>query len=205
MDEAARERGVTVYMPDRRSPLHPDAIGEGAASLRRRPAGAASGRSTSTRRAASGRSVERAVVWSRRALAYSEAQEAIDEGRDETLAALREVGMLRLAREVERGGVSLTVPVQEVVREGGGYALRYETPLPVEGWNAQILAGRAPRASWPRGGSGCSAPSRRPSPGPSRASATAPGPWACCWPEGARTARSCAASTRSGRGRGLRR
>ena len=33
LDAAARERGVTVYMPDRRSPLHPDALGEGAASL----------------------------------------------------------------------------------------------------------------------------------------------------------------------------
>jgi exoribonuclease R len=140
VDEAARERGVTVYMPDRRSPLHPDAIGEGAASLlpdADRPALLwtidldAEGRERSV-------ALERAVVRSRRALAYSEAQEAIEEGRDEALAALREVGMLRLAREVERGGVSLTVPVQEVVREGGGYALRYETPLPVEGWNAQI-------------------------------------------------------------------
>ncbi len=34
--------------------------------------------------------------------------------------------------------MSLTVPVQEVAREGDGYALRYESPLPIEDWNAQI-------------------------------------------------------------------
>ena len=45
---------------------------------------------------------------------------------DPTLRLLREVGLLRLAREAARGGVSLTVPVQEVVREGDGYDLRYE-------------------------------------------------------------------------------
>ena len=75
---------------------------------------------------------------SRRALSYEEAQSAIDGGGDAGLAALRDVGRLRLAREAERGGVSLTTPVQEVVRDGDGYALRYEAPLPVEDWNAQI-------------------------------------------------------------------
>ena len=33
VDREARLRGVTVYMPDRRSPLHPAAIGEGTGSL----------------------------------------------------------------------------------------------------------------------------------------------------------------------------
>ena len=39
--------------------------------------------------------------------------------------------------------MSLTVPAQEAVRDGDRYALRYEVPLPVEDWNAQIslLAG----------------------------------------------------------------
>ena len=58
VDAAARERGVTVYMPDRRSPLHPDALGEGAASLLpgRRPAGAALDDRPRRAGAASGRS-----------------------------------------------------------------------------------------------------------------------------------------------------
>ena len=140
VDAAARGRGVTVYMPDRRSPLHPDPIGEGAASLLpgvERPALLwtidldREGREGSV-------AVERAIVRSRRALSYEEAQSAIDGGGDAGLAALRDVGRLRLAREAERGGVSLTTPVQEVVRDGDGYALRFEAPLPVEDWNAQI-------------------------------------------------------------------
>ena len=140
VDAAARARGVTVYMPDRRSPLHPDSIGEGAASLLpgvERPALLwtidldREGREGSV-------AVERAIVRSRRALSYEEAQSAIDGGGDAGLAALRDVGRLRLAREAERGGVSLTTPVQEVVRDGDGYALRFEAPLPVEDWNAQI-------------------------------------------------------------------
>jgi len=145
LDAAARERGVTVYMPDRRSPLHPDAVGEGAASLLPgvdRPALLwtidldAEGREGAV-------AVERATVRSRRALSYAEAQGAIDAGRDDALAALRDAGALRLAREAERGGVSLELPAQEVVADGAGYALRFEAPLPVEGWNAQmsLLAG----------------------------------------------------------------
>jgi exoribonuclease R len=158
VDASARARGVTIYMPDRRSPLHPDPIGEGAGSLlpgMDRPAllwtieldregreGAAS--------------VERAIVRSRRAISYERAQRAIDAGEDEALVALREVGRLRLEREAERGGVSLTVPVQEIVREGAAYALRFEAPLPVEDWNAQIslLAGMCAARIMIRGGVG---------------------------------------------------
>jgi len=140
VDAAARARGVTVYMPDRRSPLHPDTIGEGAGSLLPgvdRPALLwtieldGEGREGAV-------SVERATVRSRRALSYERAQRAIDAGEDDGLAGLRDVGRLRLEREAERGGVSLTVPVQEVVREGDAYALRFEAPLPVEDWNAQV-------------------------------------------------------------------
>jgi exoribonuclease R len=145
LDAAARERGVTVYLPDRRSPLHPEAVGEGAASLLPgvdRPALLwtidLDGEGREGRVA-----LERTAVRSRRALSYTEAQEAIDAGRDEALAALRAVGELRLAREAERGGVSLELPVQEVVPDERGYALRFEAPLPVERWNAQVslLAG----------------------------------------------------------------
>lgn len=141
VDTEARERGVTIYLPDARSPLHPPALGEGAGSLlpgRDRPAllWTIDLDARAEPRAAS---LERATVRSRRALSYAEAQRAIEAGAaDGTLAALRDVGRARLAREAERGGVSLTVPVQEVVREGDRYGLRYESSLPVEDWNAQI-------------------------------------------------------------------
>lgn len=141
VDEAARERGVTVYMPDTRVPLHPPGLGEGHASLlpdADRPAVLwtidldADGEPVAT-------TAERATVRSRRALSYAKAQEAIDAGTaDETLRLLREVGRRRIALEIARGGVSLTVPVQDVRGDAGGYTLEYETPLPVEGWNAQI-------------------------------------------------------------------
>ena len=141
VDAEARARGVTIYMPDRRSPLHPDVLGEGAASLlpgADRPALLwtidldAHGDPLAAH-------VERATVRSRAALSYAQAQAAIDAGAgDATLRLLPEVGRRRLAREVARGGVSLTVPVQEVVRTSDGYDLRYERPLAVEDWNAQI-------------------------------------------------------------------
>jgi exoribonuclease R len=158
LDAAARERGVTVYMPDRRSPLHPDALGEVAASLlpgADRPALLwtvdldADGRERSV-------ALERALVRSRRALSYAEAQSAIEAGADEGLAALRDLGRLRIAREAERGGVSLPMPSQEVVADGDGYALRYEAPLPVEEWNAQVslLAGMCAARLMAEGGVG---------------------------------------------------
>ena len=141
IDGAARERGVTIYMPDRRIPLHPLALSEGNASLLPavdRPALLwtidldAAG-------APVGAALERALVRSARALSYGEAQRAIDAGTaGDTLRMLRKVGRLRIAIEAARGGVSLTTPVQEVVSDAGGYALRYEKSLEVEAWNAQI-------------------------------------------------------------------
>jgi len=81
--------------------------------------------------------VERAMVRSREQLSYEDAQRRIDAG-DDALAPLAEVGRRRLEVEGERGGVSLPVPEQEVVREDGGYRLAYRAPLPVEQWNAQL-------------------------------------------------------------------
>lgn len=141
IDAEARARGVTIYMPDGRVPLHPPALGEGSGSLlpgEDRPALLwtidldAEGEVVAV-------DVERATVRSRRALSYAAAQAEIDAGSgEETLRLLREVGLRRIAIEGRRGGVSLTTPVQEVVAEGRGYALRYETTLPVEDWNAQV-------------------------------------------------------------------
>src|SRR5690606_37169747 len=57
---------------------------------------------------------------------------------DDVPGLLRRVGELRLARERERGGVSLEIPEQEVVERDGGFALSFRATLPVEEWNAQI-------------------------------------------------------------------
>ena len=83
--------------------------------------------------------VERARVRSRAKLDYAALQEQVDAGTaDEMFTLLREVGELRLAREAARGGVSLPLPEQEIIDEGGRWRLEFRTMLPVETWNAQI-------------------------------------------------------------------
>jgi exoribonuclease R len=147
VDAESFQRGVTVYLPDGRSPQLPNVIGEGAASLlpdEDRPAllwtiDLDEGGVTAAAQ------LERATVRSRRALTYVEAQRELDQGgADGPLELLREIGELRLRLEDERGGVSLDLPTQEVVASAtGAFSLRYEAPLAVERWNAQIsiLAG----------------------------------------------------------------
>jgi len=84
--------------------------------------------------------VERATVRSRAQLSYVQVQEQLDAGTaDDLLRGLADVGRLREARERDRGGASLDVPEQEVVRaDDGTFALRFRATLPVEGWNAQV-------------------------------------------------------------------
>ena len=142
LDAETWRRGVTLYLPDGRAPLHPEAMAEGAASLLPevdRPAVLwaldldEDGVHTATH-------VERATVRSRQALSYSGAQAAIDDGSAApALVLLEEIGRRREAQEQARGGVSLRLPAQEVERgPDGRYRLRYDGPLPVEGWNEQI-------------------------------------------------------------------
>nr|WP_139316040.1 RNB domain-containing ribonuclease [Cellulosimicrobium sp. CUA-896] len=139
LDAEVHERGTTLYAPDGRTPLHPAVLSEGVASLlpeQDRPAAAwrialdAEGRLVEA-------TVRRAVVRSRERLTYDEAQERVGPGG--SLELLRTVGELRLARERERGGVSLEVPEQEVVaHDDGSFGLAYRSTLPVEAWNAQL-------------------------------------------------------------------
>ena len=141
LDTESRVRGMTLYAPDARVPLYPEELSEGRASLLPdgdRPAVLwtidldAAALPVTVR-------VERATVRSRAQLDYPSVQAALDAGTaDEPLVLLREIGRLRLAREAERGGVSLPTPAQEVVRTAAGYALAFVAPLPVESWNAQI-------------------------------------------------------------------
>ena len=118
VDLEAHRRGMTLYAPDRRTPLHPPVLSEGAASLlpdQVRPALLwtitldARGKMTDAE-------VVRALVRSREQLSYVQAQAEIDGGSPrETLALLAEVGPWREQRERDRGGVSLQIPEQEIV------------------------------------------------------------------------------------------
>ena len=146
IDREARQRVVTIYLPDRRAPLHPPALSEGAASLLPEEERQAlvwtveldDGATPTSAR------VERARVRSRARFTYEEAQRAIDAGvAEEPLLLLRDVGRRREAAEAARGGVSLPLPDQQVVEVDGRYRLAYRAPLPAEGWNAQLslLAG----------------------------------------------------------------
>ncbi len=141
LDAEVHARGLTLYAPHGRTPLHPPVLSEGAASLlpgQVRPALLwdlgldAAGRLTRA-------SVARARVRSREQLTYAGVQAALDGGTaPELLMLLREVGLLRERLEAERGGVSLREPEQEVVARDGSWELEFRRPLPVEGWNAQI-------------------------------------------------------------------
>jgi len=142
IDVEAHRRGQTMYAPEHRIPLHPPVLSEGAASLLADQVRPALPWSIDLDETGEGIriEVERALVRSRAQLSYVDAQEALDDGSaDEVLLLLKEVGELRLARERERGGVSLPLPEQEIVVDADGrWSLTYRDLLPVEEWNAQI-------------------------------------------------------------------
>lgn len=141
LDLEAHRRVTTLYFPDEKVPLHPTVLSEGAASLlpdQTCPAVLwtidldADGRAEST-------DVVRALVRSRAKLDYAGVQKAIDDGSaEEPVALLKDIGLLREQLEVERGGISLDVPEQEIVASDTAYELAYRAPLPADSWNAQI-------------------------------------------------------------------
>jgi len=142
LDAEVNQRGLTVYGPDVRTPLHPGVLSEDAASLlpgQDRPAALWTIHLDTTGEIIEAR-VTRAMVRSRQRLTYAEAQSALDDGTaSELLRTLADVGRLRQARERDRGGVSLDVPEQEVSEaEDGTFKLEFRATLPIEGWNAQI-------------------------------------------------------------------
>ena len=160
LDRETFARGETLYLPDGRAPLHPDVLGEGAASLLPGADRAVllwtfelddGARPVAT-------TCERATVRSRAARSYADVQAALDAGTaSPSLALLREIGGHLLDRERERGGVSIAAPAQEVVRDAAGAcSLELEAPLPVETWNAQIslLTGREAARVMAAGGVG---------------------------------------------------
>jgi exoribonuclease R len=160
IDVEAHRRGVTFYGPDRRAPLHPIELSEGAASLlpdHERPAlvwemrlGSAGELDETV--------LNRALIRSRAKLSYESVQRDLDAGTaGDMLGLLPEIGRLRLDQERARGGVSMPVPEQEIVtKPDGRYGLEHRSPLPVEAWNAQLslLTGTAAAALMRAGGIG---------------------------------------------------
>ena len=141
VDAEARRRGQTLYAADGTIPLHPPVLSGDRVSLLPdvdRPALVwtfaldAAGSVTDFR-------LERALIRSRAQLDYASTQHALDRGDGGLAALLPEIGALRLEQERRRGGASLNVPDEEVVRTGdGSYAIERRSPLPVEEWNAQL-------------------------------------------------------------------
>lgn len=141
LDREARERGLTRYSPDLRTPLHPTVLSEGAASLlpgQPRPAVlwtielAPTGAPTSV-------DCHRAMVTSRRKLDYPGVQRAFDSGTPpEPIALLRTVGELRAAQARARHAIQLDLPDHEVTKGGTGWTIAFRNQLPVERWNAEI-------------------------------------------------------------------
>jgi exoribonuclease R len=142
VDTDSRVRAVTIYAPDKRTPLYPPALGEGVASLlpdQRCPAIVwtidldETGQQTSV-------AVERAVVRSRDKLDYPTMQTAADhDALPEPIALLPEIGRLRLAQARARDAIDLALPEQTAVpAPDGGWTLKFREPLAIERWNAEI-------------------------------------------------------------------
>ena len=151
-------RGLTVYGPDRKEPLYPPVLSQGAASLlpdEDRPCILyelvldAGGELRST-------AVRRALVRSRAQLTYAQVVEHVCGGERlfagqewaGSLMAMRPFGELRRKVEAARGGVSIPLAAQHVTQLTArrlGYALEFEEPKPSEEWNEQVslLTGHA--------------------------------------------------------------
>jgi exoribonuclease R len=134
LDREAFERGVTVYLPDRRSSLYPAVLSEGAASLL--PGDARPAVVFRVLVAPDGGSrldaVERALVRSHGKLAYDAVTAA------DLPAEFFELHRRIQLAEAERGAPRVEFPEQEIDRADAGYALRFRPRLPSEEQNAAL-------------------------------------------------------------------
>ena len=149
IDLEARSRTQTFYAPDRRTPLHPPALGEAAASLLPdgpRPAAlwtidvAPDGSTVSV-------DVRRAMVRSRAQLTYEQVQADLEAGTAaESLQPFPDLGAALLADSRRRNAIELGLPEQEVVAGADGHwTVELRADRAIERWNAQVslLTGRA--------------------------------------------------------------
>ena len=142
LDAELRRRGETIYAPDAATPLHPEVLSHGAASLledAERPACLWTIDLDERGEVVSAR-VERALVRSRARLSYAQVQAAIDgqgalpqEAPADLPELLAEIGRLRLEREAARGGISMTTPEQVVEATGAEQASESAGPAGDEG------------------------------------------------------------------------
>ena len=142
LDAELRRRGETIYAPDAATPLHPEVLSHGAASLledAERPACLWT-IDLDDRGEVVSAHVERALVRSRARLTYAQVQAAIDgegtlpqEAPAELPELLAEIGRLRLEREAARGGISMTTPEQVVEATGAEQASESAGPAGDEG------------------------------------------------------------------------
>ncbi|HSO68850.1 MAG TPA: RNB domain-containing ribonuclease [Arachnia sp.] len=142
LEEETHRRGQTFYAPSARVPLHPSVLAEGAASLLAdgvpRPAMLWEHRLDSAGELR-GVTLTRALVLSRAKLNYDGVQRDLDRGEPHpSIALLPEVGELRRQLEIQRGGVSLNLPEQEILEHDGTWQLEFRSLVPVEDHNAQI-------------------------------------------------------------------
>jgi exoribonuclease R len=141
VDTEARRRGQTLYAADGTIPLHPKVLSEDRASLLAdvdRPALVWTFALDPAGIVEEFR-LERALIRSHAQLDYASTQAALDRGEGGPAALLPEIGALRIEQEKLRGGASLNLPDEEVVRHSDGtYEIERRHPLPVEEWNAQL-------------------------------------------------------------------
>ncbi|HWM21317.1 MAG TPA: RNB domain-containing ribonuclease [Ilumatobacteraceae bacterium] len=135
LDTEAWNRGVTVYLPDRRSPLYPAALSEGAASLLPdvdRPAVIFVVR-VDQHGGVSLDGAERAVVRSRVKLAYESVKpDDLPPGFAELSARIEQA-------ESARNAARVTFPEQEIdLQPDDGFELRYRPRTPAEEQNAAL-------------------------------------------------------------------
>lgn len=143
LEAESLRRGQTFYSPDRRDPLYPPNLSEGAVSLlpdqvRRAVLWTveldAHGLPTSW-------TVARCVMRSVARLDYPGVQASFDSGRGihPSIAALRVVGEQRLAAARARHAITLDLPDVEIEPgPAGGWQLVLRAMSPVEQWNAEI-------------------------------------------------------------------
>ncbi|MDK7749085.1 RNB domain-containing ribonuclease [Brevibacterium sp. UMB10442] len=145
LDQETRTRGQTIYLPDRKIPLHPKELSEDAASLL--PEQTRSAYVFTAKITTDGKltdyTLERAVVRSRAQLDYATVQHQWEQGQDlhPSIALLPQVGEALLADARARGAIDLAIPDQEVTDT---LTLQYRPRGGIEDFNAQIslLAGR---------------------------------------------------------------
>lgn len=138
LDTETRRRGVTIYLPDGKVPLHPPILSEGSASLlpgQRRPAIVWTIR-TDAHATPVEIEVRRALVRSTAQLSYHD----VDHGaRPEALAGLAEFGRIRAERVLARGGIDLDLPEQDVEEApDGSWRLVLRAQSVAERCNAQV-------------------------------------------------------------------